>query len=582
MSPTTVRTDQNQLGKEGEGATSIFESQTLGKLGNFLSLSENARSRASAAAERKKQQSSQKTDRLGRRSSILGSLDKFLTEESEATECTGSLTHQSSISSGLSSLESSAIARNAALRWGGHATSTANCERLNPSNRVVDSTNRPGRRGSVTKYSLETFATSSLSSSEDDEFFVFKQMASDTIVPQQTFRLSKKTKRVAALKQTMKSMSLDERTRSASTATPRSIDTDPQSRQGSKSRCARSTYDAVNDRHTAGLHTLDAIDVKLVPSWSYNHKNKNDYDALVDKRSIPTRVCVRSQTPYRHSDTSTESPTSLANLTNEGEYDKAGRSGDVDNLESHDCRLRSRNPEKSKDCHPVVSQRRLQRRGSITKYSLHKGPASLDNRNADFQTTNFGYDDQRSIHSEQLPPRPRRMSTIPLQPRSSMPTQNIGGREMCSLGVILASLPSDTSDAVNRYGLQGDQQSLASHHSETCSTGSRRRYQRRGSVTKYSLHKALGSLDCAQAEMSIGGASQRLPVENRSIQSDQIATLSLGRNNTVSCSRKPCAPGSNSCEEGRRNSGSSLSKHDAMGRPTHQRRGSVTRYNLNN
>jgi hypothetical protein len=561
MSPTTVRRDQLQLGKEGEGASSIFESQTLGKLVNFLSLSENAKSRATAAVERKKQQSSKKTDRLGRRSSILGSLDKFLTEESEATECTGSLTHQSSLSSGLSSLESSTLARKEAARWGGHSTSTANCERQNPSNRVVDSSNRPGRRGSVTRYSLETFATSSLSLSDDDEFFDSQQMASDTIGHKQTSRLSDKTKRVAALKQTMKSMSLDEHTRSAPTATSRSIDTDLQSRQRSqKSRCAN-----VNDRNTAGLHTLDAIYGRFVPSWSYNDNKRNDDDDLVDKRSTPTRVCLCSHTPYRYSATANESPTLLAKLTTEGEYDKAGISGEVDKLESHDCRLHSRNPGKSKD-YSVASQRRLQRRGSITKYSLNKGS---------------GFDNQHSMNLDQLPPRPRRMSTIPLQPRSSTSTKNSGGREMCSLGVILASLPSDISDADKSDVLQGDQQSLASHHSESCSTGSRRRYQRRGSVTKYSLHQSLGSLDCAQAKMSIGGPSQRLPVEDRSTTPDQIATMPRGLKNIVSRSRKHSGPASNSCEEGQRNSGSSLSKHDTMGRPTHQRRGSVTRYILN-
>ncbi len=129
---------------------------------------------------------------------------------------------------------------------------------------------------------------------------------------------------------------------------------------------------------------------------------------------------------------------------------------------------------------------RYQRRGSVTKYSLGSALACLDDRAAAavsskgsplaIQALKYQQDDRSAI-SEQLPPRP-------VRPSKNSPKTDCRGPTTSS---VVAASDCRRPPRISRYGQQykddDDQRSTVSEQPPR----NRERYQRRGSVTKYSL-----------------------------------------------------------------------------------------------
>ncbi|KAG7359099.1 hypothetical protein IV203_015688 [Nitzschia inconspicua] len=482
----TKISDTSDHCKLEEGSTLFQPAQTVGKFGNFFLLSENARHRAQAAVQRKKQEPlTQSKERRGRRSSILGSLDKFLSDESEATECTGSLTHQSSISSGLTSLESSCLTKTTIASNSTIAESIHSNVRPLPPKGNGKSHQRPGRRGSVTRHSLDASTISSLSSSDDGEFIDFEQLLFEekahhvgtVISAHQSSAPSIGTIHENAIKKERKNRhSL--KAHSSKLEGNMDIPIVEKSHKSSKACCSNRANIERCPSNGCSIPTIDRLPIPFSRRSSKGCAlgHDVDHDADADSTSVQSTKTSRIK-PSRHD------PTALPQTSTRRE----GRATEANcNVPDGDGRIDC-HPLDSIDCSQVPSQRRYQRRGSVTKYALDCSLRSLDETSDQGPRNEF----ERTAGHKPLPPRPERSScgAIPSY-NNSVPTPNKSGgrhRPWGSLGKSLASLPSDVDP---KKDLQSDQISIGSYCSEGGIASSRKRYQRRGSVTKFSLEDA--------------------------------------------------------------------------------------------
>ena len=100
---STDRRQRISLNSLRSNSARLFEkTNESGKLGNFLSLSEHARSIASRGLQRKATHQSKISQKGTRRQSIFNSLDKFLDNDGERDDTTEATSYQSSFSSGFS------------------------------------------------------------------------------------------------------------------------------------------------------------------------------------------------------------------------------------------------------------------------------------------------------------------------------------------------------------------------------------------------------------------------------------------------------------------------------------------------
>ena len=486
----------------------------VGKLANFLSISEHTKERLRSSSQKEKsyvsrtERGKKKNERNNRKSSIFGSLEKFLLDDSEETECT-SVTQQSSYSSGLSSLESLSLANGKHpqhLQMNMPEPVTEEDEYYQQ--RAPLRQKRPQRRGSVTKFSLET--TRSASSSDDDNDF--QDCQTDDHLQQQ------KNKRL-----------------SASNKLPPSGPSAASRRRSSTSTTAsRDPHMFADD--DCSVNTIDQLPVPVravgASLRSFSHHDEEDDEgsngALVDTIPLPMKG-------FKERRGSTLSVTSAISFDSASAYGE-----EEDNSESHHSELcspvamRGRRP--SNECIgdtggnqaswddqcSVASERTsrsCKRRGSVTKYSLDNALSSLP-RDSHDDYNSHQYSDDRSTISEQLPPRPRPRRIInPLKNLSRPPRTEAGAgkRRTTSLTGLLNSLPGKHTSTSHA---DQDDQSVASHRSE----GALKRYNRRGSVTKYSLDHALASLEGDQESPTkkAGKSSYDPHGDDRSTYSEQL------------------------------------------------------------
>jgi hypothetical protein len=207
--------------------------------------------------------------------------------------------------------------------------------------------------------------------------------------------------------------------------------------------------------------------------------------------------------------------------------------------------------------------RRFQRRGSTMKASIPDEDFASTGRTTAAAAADIEGD------SNSLPPRPRRTSIGNATSATNTFVQDKNGKRR-SLGGMLASLSRQSSlstlNSKQNENHNDDQQSYASQRSEGGNSAeSRRRYQRRGSVTKYSLNETLTNIDD--------------PIRNCDVvQQDE--------RNTLSEQLPPFAPTTSrrsSQSNGRFSqcrSEEERTTHSGQPQPRYQRRGSVTKYNI--
>jgi hypothetical protein len=403
--------------------------------------------------------------------------------------------------------------------------------------------------------------------------------------------------------------------------------------------------------------TIDQLPIPLLSIGNNNTHNQSnnfsfsnhcsDYEddphsmnhpTLVDSIPIPTKG-ARERRESGISITSTVSLDSSLGVDEDEDGDAASASNHHPPLRGRRASVNSYDPNNGP--HSSSTHPKTQRRGSVTKYSLDSALSSLDDDMLFPNHSNKKHDvDDRSIVSEQLPPRPRRLSNI-----GKGVMQNSSSRKVAknkpSLSGLLASFPSHGSPTSNNEEMQDDQSvgscrsegllggrqlfrrrssagakikpplsgllsSLSSHVSPThhqsddqvpddqsvgsCMSegvlGGQKRYKRRGSVTKFSLDEALASVDRNVDNDHDHNRRCRDHDDDRSTFSEQLPPRpkqsKSGSTARRSTARRSSVTKINSGSHHQQHCHDTLgaSEEDAGGRTKYQRRGSVTKYNL--
>jgi hypothetical protein len=445
---------------------------------------------------------------------------------------------------------------------------------------------RPQRRGSVTKFSLETTRSASLSDGDDD----FQDCQTDD----HDVSLPSRVQQQQQQQQQQKNKRL-----SGSNKLPPSCPSAGSRRRSSTSTIASRDQHLLSPNNGCGGHrgmpfadddcSVNTIDQLPIPvravggsTRSFSHHDEEDDEgsnsALVDTIPLP----MKGFKERRGSTLSVSSAISFDSTSLYGEED--------DNSESHHSDLcspvtmRGRRPSNESigdggnhsswdDQCSVASERTsrsCKRRGSVTKYSLNNALSSLPKNDPYDDYNAHQFSDDRSTISEQLPPRPR--SIINPSKNSSRPprTRTLTG--------LLNSLPGKQ----NTSHADQDDQSVGSQRSE----GALKRYNRRGSVTKYSLDQALASLDSDQGSPAkkAGGSSYDPHGDDRSTYSEQLPPrprTARRSSTTTSTSKSKTKSSSSSVDYGYGDAASVTGSEDGS-RSRYRRRGSVTKYSLEN
>ena len=443
------------------------------KLGSFLSLSEHSKNRAREAKKRqsylKNEQSYLKKERSHRRSSILNSLDKFL-DEDEVTVSTINTSMSSGLSADISSSRPAQPSRMAQ-----HLTPTTEEGQMPP---VQE---RYRRRGSVTRYSLEP-AIEQTKAADLEAAASFD----DHSVQSDGFLLKKKSDR-PRLRHKQKSVMLKKKKKNMvptrqSSMRPLDGDLAPTIDQKPVPMRKASMRSLPFDGDDQSVATIDQLPI---PLRQHGHDSTQSFRSFKDRDDQSVTTVDQMPIPRRLRGPGLESSHSLRSIGDDSKLPpRPGRSssdrgmGSLAGLSS----LPNASPEdRLQDNHSVASsacgeegRSRYRRRGSVTKISLEANQiASLKSlpRHSEDAMHCSRDDDDRSIISEKLPPRPR-------PPRPSRPASGKSKGSLACLSSLPKSKPITPEDRLQ------DDSSIASSVS---GEEGRARYRRRGSVTKFSL-----------------------------------------------------------------------------------------------